>query len=287
VRNLLEGDAAENVCSVACNACKRCVQDAAEGLIHMEHGLAVVDYDRIDLANPKAVERCPTGAIVWVEGNSSPPSASRPGAEWHEKPAKYPGIPRLATGATRWSTPRSWPVKRRARTPSPRRPRWARVGPGGGPGKRNVFGRRLLFFEPEGEHAAAAVTAGMSMTGTAGHELLERPGYRVHAREPVRRGGKRLPYVLNVAARAMTKHALNVHAGHDDYHAVDDTGFFQLFAKNVQEAADLTLIAHRIAELSLTPGVSAQDGFLTSHVIETCSCPSPSSFASTWATPRT
>ena len=29
-------------------------------------------------------------------------------------------------------------------------------------GKRNVNGRRLLFFEPEGEHAAAAVTAGMT-----------------------------------------------------------------------------------------------------------------------------
>ena len=66
--------------------------------------------------------------------------------------------------------------------------------------------------------------------------------------------GKRLTYVLNVAARAMTKQALNVHAGHDDYHAVDDTGFFQLFAKDVQEAADLNLIAHRIAELSLNPG---------------------------------
>jgi pyruvate/2-oxoacid:ferredoxin oxidoreductase alpha subunit len=28
-----------------------------------------------------------------------------------------------------------------------------------------VNDRRLLFFEPEGEHAAAAVTAGMSMVG--------------------------------------------------------------------------------------------------------------------------
>ncbi len=46
--------------------------------------------------------------------------------------------------------------------------------------------------------------------------------------------GKRLTYVLNVGARAMTKSTLNVHAGHDDYHCVDDTGFFQLFAKNVQ-----------------------------------------------------
>ena len=32
-------------------------------------------------------------------------------------------------------------------------------------GVTNVNGRSLIFFEPEGEHAAAAVTAGMSMTG--------------------------------------------------------------------------------------------------------------------------
>jgi Na+-translocating ferredoxin:NAD+ oxidoreductase RNF subunit RnfB len=71
-RNLLEGDAAENMCSVACNGCKRCVQDAPADLIHMEHGLAVIDYDLIEQANPKAVERCPTGAIVWVEGQQFP-----------------------------------------------------------------------------------------------------------------------------------------------------------------------------------------------------------------------
>src|SRR5210317_1537399 len=71
----------------------------------------------------------------------------------------------------------------------------------------------------------------------------------------------------------MTKQALNVHAGHDDYHAIDDTGFLQLFDKDVQEVADLNLIAHRIAELSLNPGVCAQDGFLTSHVIESLRLP--------------
>ncbi|HEX9885730.1 MAG TPA: RnfABCDGE type electron transport complex subunit B [Longimicrobiales bacterium] len=71
-KNLLEGDDATAVCEVACNACSRCVQDAAEGLIHMENGLAVVDYDLIALENPKAVERCPTGAIVWLEGQQFP-----------------------------------------------------------------------------------------------------------------------------------------------------------------------------------------------------------------------
>ncbi|MDH5588600.1 MAG: RnfABCDGE type electron transport complex subunit B [Gemmatimonadota bacterium] len=67
-KNLLQGDAAEAVCSVACNACGRCVQDAEAGLITMVSGLATIDYEKIELENPKAVERCPTGAIVWLEG---------------------------------------------------------------------------------------------------------------------------------------------------------------------------------------------------------------------------
>src|SRR5512142_961448 len=140
-------------------------------------------------------------------------------------------------------------------------------------GRCNVFGRRLLFFEPEGEHAAAAVTAGMSMSGLRATNFSSGQGIAYMHESLYAAVGKRLTYVLNVAARAMTKHALNVHAGHDDYHAVDDTGFFQLFAKDVQESADLNLIAHRVAELALNPGLIAQDGFLTSHVIETIRLP--------------
>jgi len=140
-------------------------------------------------------------------------------------------------------------------------------------GQTNVNGRRLLFFEPEGEHAAAGVTAGMSMMGLRSTNFSSGQGIAYMHESLYAAAGKRLTYVLNVAARAMTKHALNVHAGHDDYHAVDDTGFFQIFAKDVQEVADLTLIAHRIAELALNPGICAQDGFLTSHVIETVHLP--------------
>lgn len=67
-RCLLEGEAATDACAVACNGCERCVVDAAPGLISMQSGLAVVDYDRIELADPDATVRCPTGAITWVEG---------------------------------------------------------------------------------------------------------------------------------------------------------------------------------------------------------------------------
>jgi len=85
--------------------------------------------------------------------------------------------------------------------------------------------------------------------------------------------GKRLTYVLNMGCRAMTKATLNVHAGHDDYHCVDDTGFFQVFARDTQAAADLNLVAHRLAELVLNPGIVGQDGFLTTHLIESVLLP--------------
>ena len=135
-------------------------------------------------------------------------------------------------------------------------------------GHLNISDRPLIFIEPEGEHAAAAVTAGLSMTGLRASNFSSGQGIAYMHESLYAAVGKRLTYVLNIGARAMTKATLNVHAGHDDYHAVDDTGFFQMFAKNAQHVADLNIISHRIAELALTPGIIAQDGFLTTHLIE-------------------
>jgi len=73
-RSWLEGDAIQAVCRVACTACGKCVADAAPGLIRIANGLAVVDYDRNTLASPAATARCPTGAIVWVEGAQFAPA---------------------------------------------------------------------------------------------------------------------------------------------------------------------------------------------------------------------
>lgn len=67
-KNLLKGDAAEDLCSVACNTCNRCVADAEPGVIEIINNLAVINYEKNALTSPKAIERCPTGAIVWVEG---------------------------------------------------------------------------------------------------------------------------------------------------------------------------------------------------------------------------
>lgn len=140
-------------------------------------------------------------------------------------------------------------------------------------GHINVSGRPLIFIEPEGEHAAAAVTAGLSMTGLRAANFSSGQGIAYMHESLYAAVGKRLTYVLNMGCRAMTKATLNVHCGHDDYHCIDDTGFFQLFGKSAQEVCDLNIISHKIAELSLTPGICAQDGFLTTHLIESLMLP--------------
>lgn len=65
-KNQQPGDEAELECEVACTACGRCAVDAPEGLIAMQNELAVIDYSKNALASRIAIERCPTGAIVWL-----------------------------------------------------------------------------------------------------------------------------------------------------------------------------------------------------------------------------
>ncbi len=63
------GDLALAECEVACTACEKCVVDAPEGLIEIKNNLAVIDYqkyDRFDI-DRTPIERCPTGAIVWID----------------------------------------------------------------------------------------------------------------------------------------------------------------------------------------------------------------------------
>ncbi len=62
-----DGEQAEAECEVACTACGRCAMDAAGGLIAIKGNLAAVDYSRNDQASIAAIQRCPTGAIVWLE----------------------------------------------------------------------------------------------------------------------------------------------------------------------------------------------------------------------------
>ena len=71
-RNLLNGDLAEAECEVACTGCGRCAADAPAGLIAIVDFLAVIDYSRNAQAAQTPIERCPTGAIVWMDEKRGP-----------------------------------------------------------------------------------------------------------------------------------------------------------------------------------------------------------------------
>jgi pyruvate-ferredoxin/flavodoxin oxidoreductase len=140
-------------------------------------------------------------------------------------------------------------------------------------GHLNISEKPLIFIEPESEHAAAGVTAGMAMTGLRATNFSSAQGVAFMHESLYGAVGKRLPYILNMGCRAITKASLNVHCSHDDYHCVDDTGFIQVMAKNATECADLNLIGRKLAELSLTPAIIGQDGFITTHLIESAILP--------------
>ncbi|MHB8872568.1 MAG: 2-oxoacid:acceptor oxidoreductase family protein [Myxococcaceae bacterium] len=136
-------------------------------------------------------------------------------------------------------------------------------------GKLNVFGRQKIAIETEGEHSAQGGAIAYSVCGKRTVNFTSGQGIVYGAEQYYHAPGKLSTMVLEVSARALTKHALNVHCGHDDVYAVLDTGWIMLFGKDSQQAADQALILRRVTEQSLTPGINVQDGFLTSHLERT------------------
>lgn len=65
-KNLDAGDEILEECQVGCTACARCAMDAPGNLITMKNNLPVVDYSK-NHATQVPIQRCPTGAIVWID----------------------------------------------------------------------------------------------------------------------------------------------------------------------------------------------------------------------------
>ncbi|MDR1449276.1 MAG: 2-oxoacid:acceptor oxidoreductase family protein [Propionibacteriaceae bacterium] len=144
-------------------------------------------------------------------------------------------------------------------------------------GQLNVFGQHPFFVEAEGEHSAQSGALGAALTGgnyisnaSSSQGILY--GLESHY---VTVGKKIGGFVLQVAARVVSKHSLNVMAGHDDIYALLPAGYTILFGSNPQEAADLAAIAYRVAADSLIPVANTFDGFATSHVMSELLLPEP------------
>jgi pyruvate-ferredoxin/flavodoxin oxidoreductase len=136
-------------------------------------------------------------------------------------------------------------------------------------GHLTVFGHNTIAIETEGEHSAQGGSIAHSVAGKRVVNFTSGQGIVYGLEQYYHAPGKCSTMVLEVGARALTKHSLNVHCGHDDIYAAMDTGWIMLMGKDAQQTADQALILRRVTELSLTPGMNIQDGFLTSHLERT------------------
>jgi ferredoxin len=64
----LTGDEATMRCRVACDACGRCAADGAGNTVSILNGLPVINYESETAPTAESCWRCPTSAIVWLEG---------------------------------------------------------------------------------------------------------------------------------------------------------------------------------------------------------------------------
>ena len=140
-------------------------------------------------------------------------------------------------------------------------------------GRTDLWGTPLRFIEPESEHSSASAAEGAALAGARVTNFTAGQGLILMKEVLYVIAGKRLPVVFHIGARALTSQALNIHAGHDDVMGVADTGWGILFARNAQEVADLAPIARRVAEATEVPFFVVQDGFLTTHTLETMVLP--------------
>ncbi|HJN51034.1 MAG: hypothetical protein QGI68_18565 [Pseudomonadales bacterium] len=130
-------------------------------------------------------------------------------------------------------------------------------------GGANLFGGSLAAHQAEGPRGAVAAAIGLALAGRRVTSFLSGPDIGAVQDLLVSAAGRNLPIVLHLSNRAMAAHGAALGSGHEAFHLSADSGFFTLFAANVQEAADFTFIARRVAEQTLTPGLVVMDGELT------------------------
>jgi pyruvate-ferredoxin/flavodoxin oxidoreductase len=124
----------------------------------------------------------------------------------------------------------------------------------------NLFGEALAAQTAEGPRGIVAAATGLALTGRRATAFLS--GTDVAAAQDllISAAGKHAALVLHVGTRAAAGHGAALCSGHETVHLSADTGFFMLFAANVQEAVDFTYIARCVAEESLVPGMVIMDG---------------------------
>jgi pyruvate ferredoxin oxidoreductase alpha subunit len=130
------------------------------------------------------------------------------------------------------------------------------------------------FVNVESEHSAASVVLGSVATGVRSYTATSSQGLLYMAEVIFNIAGMRLPLVLGCANRSISA-PINIWNDQQDSVSLRDAGWIQLYAENIQEAADFHLLGYRLSEKEsvMLPVMVCMDGFILTHGMETVDIP--------------
>ncbi len=135
-------------------------------------------------------------------------------------------------------------------------------------GRKNIFGQEVQLTEMQSEAGAAGAVHGSLSAGALTTTFTASQGLLLMIPNMYKIAGEQLPCVIDVSARCVATHALNIFGDHSDVYACRQTGFAMLCESSVQEVMDLTPVAHCSAIKGKVPFLNFFDGFRTSHEIQ-------------------
>lgn len=135
-------------------------------------------------------------------------------------------------------------------------------------GRENIFGEQVKVVEMQSEAGAAGAVHGSLQGGALTTTFTASQGLLLMIPNMYKMAGELLPAVINVSARSLASHALNIFGDHQDVYACRQTGFAMLASTNPQEVMDLGAVAHLTAIKGRVPFIHFFDGFRTSHEIQ-------------------
>ena len=133
--------------------------------------------------------------------------------------------------------------------------------------KPNLWGGIPEMAEMQSEGGAAGAVHGALQAGSLATTFTASQGLLLMIPNMYKIAGELSPFVMHVAARTLASHALSIFGDHQDVMACRQTGFALLCANSVQEAHDMSAVAHAATLESRLPFLHFFDGFRTSHEV--------------------
>jgi pyruvate-ferredoxin/flavodoxin oxidoreductase len=134
-------------------------------------------------------------------------------------------------------------------------------------GRQNIWGAVPEVLELQSEAGAAGTLHGAVQKGALGVTFTASQGLLLMLPNMYKIAGELTPAVIHVAARSLATHALSIFGDHSDVMSARMTGWAMLGSASVQEAQDMSLIAHAATLRSRVPFLHFFDGFRTSHEV--------------------